>query len=459
MNSDTLDLREWQRLLSRTTRRGRPDFYAVDGESIEGKYVLLAASTDLVEPLVRPEGIRTPEALQWLLSLRRRIPKGGKLISYGFNYDVQNILRDLTPAQWAELTQEMHSETTFEAWRLSWIPRKYFEVHHGHHAATIDDIAGFFGVSFVQALENLGIKVPKLIVEGKAGRGHFTTDDLPRVQQYNRMELAYMVRLADAVAALCEKLEFVPNRWYGPSVLAGMILEGTSLRHWRGRDEHEWPPELQDALRRAYYGGRIETLWLGQVQKPVYFYDIHSAYPAALQRIPALTGNYRQTKELSPGSMALYQLRFDFDRKLWVMPLPHRSADGRVSYPCRGTGWYWAPEIEAALHAADAGFGSAEILDGYVFETDGQTPMRRLLPALYEMRAQYKAEGDRREYVLKIAMNSLYGKLAQSKAGIRGARHRSLVWAGWLTSTVRRQLYAVAHQEPKAVLALATDAL
>src|SRR5439155_26254282 len=100
--------------------------------------------------------------------------------------------------------------------------------------------------------------------EGKAACGEFTRADLPLVMAYNNAELACMVQLADAIAALCERLQVTPHRWYGPSVLAGQILEASSLRHWRGRDEAAWPPAVQDAMRRAYYGGRIETLWLGQ---------------------------------------------------------------------------------------------------------------------------------------------------------------------------------------------------
>src|SRR5438309_6629222 len=275
---------EWERLIARTGKREAPDFVAVDGEGIEGRYVLLAGSDgrrELLPALVRPDGIPTKDALDWLLQLRRRMPDGTRLISYGFNYDVQNILRDLSPVQWTDLTTEIPRDAPalppltalYDQTILHWIPRKYFQVKRGHHAAIIDDIAGFFGTSFLQALNDMGLPVPSIVAEGKAARGEFTMADLPRVIEYNAAELRCMVLLARMIARLCERMSIVPNRWYGPSVLAGDILESTSLRHWRGRDEHEWPLDVQDALRRAYFGGRIETLWLGPIKKSVYFYD------------------------------------------------------------------------------------------------------------------------------------------------------------------------------------------
>ena len=36
--------REWERVIARSAHRARPSFVAVDGEGIEGRYVLLAAS-------------------------------------------------------------------------------------------------------------------------------------------------------------------------------------------------------------------------------------------------------------------------------------------------------------------------------------------------------------------------------------------------------------------------------
>src|SRR5207249_1096002 len=87
--------REWARVVARSAGRARPSFVAVDGEGIEGRYVLLAASGNYVPPLVGLEGLATRDMLAWLLRLRRQIPNGARLISYGFNYDVQNMMANL----------------------------------------------------------------------------------------------------------------------------------------------------------------------------------------------------------------------------------------------------------------------------------------------------------------------------------------------------------------------------
>src|SRR5439155_19726657 len=204
--------REWERVIARSAHRVRPSFVAVDGEGIEGRYVLLAASGNHVPPLVGLEGLATRDMLAWLLRLRRQIPDGTRLISYRFNYDVQKVMADLTADHWTHLAAEGECETTWEGFTVRLIPRKYLEVVQGHHAAIIDDIAGFFGVSFIKALEEMRLPVPAIVREGKAARGEFIRADLPRVVVYNNAELACMVQLADAIATFCERLQVTPHR-------------------------------------------------------------------------------------------------------------------------------------------------------------------------------------------------------------------------------------------------------
>src|SRR5207237_496687 len=76
-----------------------------------------------------------------------------------------------------------------------------------------------------------------------------------------------------------------------------LALMGTRLRSWhspaavasvwmreRGVKEHlaPVPPEVQDAARRAYFGGDIRCFRVGVFDDPVQKFDLNSAYAWAL---------------------------------------------------------------------------------------------------------------------------------------------------------------------------------
>jgi hypothetical protein len=61
------------------------------------------------------------------------------------------------------------------------------------------------------------------------------------------------------------------------------------------------PPEVERAARHGYFGGRIEVPVYGEVPGPIYRYDVHSAYPAAIAELPNLTrGSWARDKAYRP---------------------------------------------------------------------------------------------------------------------------------------------------------------
>jgi hypothetical protein len=85
---------------------------------------------------------------------------------------------------------------------------------------------------------------------------------------------------------------------------------------------------------------------------------------------------------------------------------------------------------------------------------------------MYEERARMKAEGNPAQKALKLSLNSLYGKTAQS-AGARKHKdgtwtkpkwHNSL-WAGWVTAAVRSRLMSATRRNHTRLVAFETDAI
>src|SRR5581483_11037268 len=78
----------------------------------------------------------------------------------------------------------------------------------------------------------------------------------------------------------------------------------------------------------------------------------------------------------------------------------------------------------------------------------------------YRLRRELKKKGDAAEYAYKLALNSLYGKLAQG-TGYAGKTpaFQSYAWAGAITSWTRARLLEMMGEAPDDVIFTATDAV
>src|SRR6185503_14817397 len=239
----------------------------------------------------------------------------------------------------------------------------------------IEDIAAFFGTSFVKAYESL-FPVPTdpenwaIVVEGKKQRADTMFEDMPDVLRYWRAEILALRELAEEFRRLMFDGGFMLTEWYGPGALANYI------RRRHGLVEHEWggkevnmPSALHEAVKGAFYGGHIEQFKVGVVKGPIYQYDINSAYPSAFRHVPTLSegGRWRNVgaldteefwkrKDLRLG-FTVFRVRwkgkssnpeFQFINKQ-IQPFPPRSQRDVIIYPLRTEGWYWAPETSTAM--------------------------------------------------------------------------------------------------------------
>jgi len=90
---------------------------------------------------------------------------------------------------------------------------------------------------------------------------------------------------------------------------------------------------------------------------------------------------------------------------------------------------------------------------------------------LFTLRAIWKREGNGAEKAMKLAINSVYGKMVQqlgylSKEVKEGEKktngkppYHQLEWGGYVTSYTRAQLFRACMQKPTAIISLATDGI
>lgn len=450
---------------------------AIDGEGINVRsgrakgshlYVMLAISN--CPPLIDKEGLKTVDILAYLWKYLD--PKNINVIyggSYDFNLWIKDLLED-------EVRQLYHSSYTtkpvfYQGFGLRWIKGKAFEITNGQRTITINDVISFFQRPFVQACEEyLGFdfRGKEIIVREKAKRGNFKLADLDVINDYNQLELELLVDLMKELRLRLNKVGLRPRRWNSPGAIASALFQREKVKQHRNEN---LPDDVMRAARYAYAGGRFEMLKYGAVKTAVYEYDINSAYPAALREVPSLVGGkwiHRKTPTGLEGNFTLYKVEYHGTNSNIPSPVFVRGANGTISFPLNAINWIWSPEYEVLQEYCKQISGARyKVLEVWEYQPETDYKPFHFIQALYDMRQVLKAAKDGAHVGIKLALNSLYGKLAQQVGWIAATKeypvrvptYHQLEWAGYTTSWCRANVLRAALTDIDSVVAFETDAL
>lgn len=443
-----------KRAQEKTKVRSRP-FVGLDGEGEEHPekghiYNLLAAGDG--KDIASKQGLGTEECLEFLLSLPRGSNSGRKPIYVWFamDYDINMILADIPlKGDNSIATLRRTNQLIWRGYRIFYIRRKIFRISRGKQRHTSYDLWGFFQSTFEGACKDWSVMVDPIIEIGKASRGGFSNWTLKRIRQYNAAELKALEQLAEKLRDSIIPLELTIQSWHGPAALAASWLRKNKVKEWL--TPKELPDRLEEVVSRAYFGGRIDVLGYGIVN-PVYHYDIVSAYPAAMADLPDLSKLewVRRGRKPDCGRLYVARIRWKIPASYWA-PFPWRAKNGSIRYPLEGEGWYWKPEIEMAK--AKYGEKYFQIMDSWVAEGLYEYPFHSLIHETFRYRAQLKAEGNASNRAIRLILNSLYGKFAQT---VGKATYYSPIWAGIITSQTRAKLMQVLDEN---VVCVMTDSI
>lgn len=440
-------------------------FIAIDGEGYSDEttgrhwYSLLAASTG--DYVYNESGLSTFQCIDFLLKLRKKT-KGYKYIGFAFNYDVNMIVGDLTYPELLRLWKNGIVNLRLDdgaIYRLEWLPSKSFQITRMYDKLSIEicDSFGFFQTSFVKALEQWKIADPGgAIARMKAERSNFGPDNFKEVLAYCLEECRLLVELMLSLEQALIQADLRPSKWNGAGAVAAALLQREGVLRHKVNDE-EFTEEIQEAIMRSYFGGRVEVFQQGLFEEAVN-YDIRSAYPYEAMQLPSLHGIWETATDYSSEyPYALWRVRWDIPAtKTPVMPFPYRSRKS-ISYPSVGYGWYHAKEVAVAMKHY-ARYLTIDL--GYVFRPMLSDKPFAFIPRVFAERAEAKRQGLASEKAMKLGLNSLYGKTAQG-IGYKGKtpRFRSFFWAGMITSGTRSRILDMACSLPTACISVATDGI
>lgn len=449
------------------TRRARArgtlrPFVALDGESadINGEHCYFVMTSSTGATVTNLEGLSTLECLQFIVKQSAGTP-APILVAFGWNYDVNMLLRDVPHEGLVKLWERgsLVLEYPDSIVTLEWIPSKLFAITAEDKdtgvtfTGKVYDVFGFFQSSFVNALKSWGLGEREFIAEMKEKRGKFRVDELDEITRYSIEECVLLVEMMDAVRSALHDVELRPRSWLGAGAIASTLLSRFDV------DDHlpelEPPPALHDVILRAYFGGRTEVFRQGVFADAV-SWDINSAYPAAALALPSMRGQWKRRREYDPAEpYAIWRCEWDIP-DAFVAPFPFRDKRS-IYYPTCGEGYYHASEVAAAI----AAYGDRiRVSSGYVFRPADDAEPFAFLAEQYDYRQQLKADGHPGEKVLKLGINSVYGKLAQgnSRDG-RRPRFQSYYWAGKITADTRARVFETAFNASAGIVAIATDGL
>ena len=194
-------------------------------------------------------------------------------------------------------------------------------------------------------------------------------------------------------------------------------LAGQALRAFRHRfmdqeillDDHEQALQI---ARASLFGGRVEAFRLGRVEGPIRHYDVNSMYPhvmrdglfPAVLRLKARDPSLDELRRWTTDHAVCAEVLLDTDEPRY----PKRVQD-RLCFPVgRFVTALTTPELRYALLHGHVvrGIRCAVYTHGPLFS--------RFISEVYRLRLEARSLGnDVDTYLLKILMNSLYGKFAQ----------------------------------------------
>lgn len=479
-----------------------PRFVGCDGEggNVDGEsaYYLLRVGTSLLYP-GQGRRITTLEAFEFLWQCAQE-NKDARFVGFFFDYDLSNIFRDLP---WGVLesladrpgrtkrvlfpstgkVKEVTKSVWYRGWRFDHIPRKTFTLEkigpdnkRIGRAFHLDDVFGFFACAFLKALKMWGIGEEHwdMIERNKFERINMTGIYSDEEIEYNRLECELLAELMTAVAREATNVGIRPTYWTGAGALAQAFL-----KKFRAPSHVPLPPDVREAAQYAFHAGRFECSVTGPIEQCVYELDLASAYPWAITQLPCLGrntkgggwephGQWVYRDDIPESGTYVAHIRWTFnngwrayskDNRSQFGPFPVRRRNGSIYYPRNGQGWYWSPEIRSALKIAT---GQSKVTHPYDIDILGcwewvqSCDCGNPFQWVHEIYAERKRIGKGgKGIVLKLGLNSLYGKFAQS---VGSSPYGNPVYAGLITSYTRARMLDVIATGVQVVM-IATDGI
>ena len=422
---------------------------ALDTETYQGDIFLIADSDGKFLDKITPESV-----IKWLFSKKYH---GSWNFFYNLSYDAEVILKLLDSELYRYRTTR-NLEFYFNDFKIQYYPNKMLRIKKGHHSVLFYDIAQFFGTSLAEAYQNNIGKLDESYLEIKNQRAQFSK----RFYNHNKKKIrSYCITDCVLTKQLAEKwinlfhnaFSFYPAKWFSSGYLAEKVLINNGINFPKF---NSIPYPVQELAFRSYFGGRFEMIQRGYIGRS-YLYDINSAYPFAISKIPDLSnGKWVRRKSIHfDAKMGFFHVLADIPDDFLITPFPFRS-NGSILFP---SGKFETFVTLAELQAFDSKY--YKILDSWQFVSKfDEFPYKNFIESMYEKRLKLKEEQNPLQIPFKIILNSIYGKTGQKVTRIMGNLFNPVLFS-FITGFTRAKMYDFVRKNciENDVVAFATDSI
>jgi len=423
---------------------------AIDGEGItldKHYYIELQAVWPGGRKIIKGSDLGPHEIFDFLFHL----PSRHNYVVYGASYDFNMWLRYLPLETKIDLCTK--GTAIWGPYNLKWIDRKYLAIKRGKQHRIVYDVVAWYQKPFIDTLKAWSIGTPEewtFIAYMKSLRGNFANVDPNEIERYCWLECERLVELVDSLCVAIQDTPYRPRALYGPGALAQAIFAHHKIKEYDG-------PYDEGLALHAYYGGRFDTAFFGWFEN-VHEYDIRSAYPDQIRNLPCLAhAEWKDCKDPFKYKHGVYRVRWDVGIDCLYPPFPYRDSTGCIWYLYAGQGWYHADEVRAAIEV----FGKAiKVLEGQALVQHCAHLPFAFVEQLYKWRLKIARENYAKGQVVKLGLNSMYGKLVQS-VGSKDKKppFQNFFWGGAITAGTRAKILRVIGPKMDQIVSIATDGI
>jgi DNA polymerase type B, organellar and viral len=453
----------------RTTLLEKP-ICALDGEGKSAPngrhdYCLIVAVWPTGRAHKAAKHLTTEQCFEFILNL----PDDHVYLGYGLSYDTNMWLRDM-PNEHVDRLLET-GKLRYRQFSIEWVERKYMTIRAYGKTRTVYDVLAFFQVPFVSPNPSL-VKgacdawLPECADEFefvrfmKDLRGQFAGVPDEQIERYTYIECELLGKLMRKFIDALKACDVRPNALYGPGAVAAAYLQAMRVKSFMAPLDEP----LATLARTSYFGGRFDAAMFGWLTN-VYQNDIKSAYPSIARYLPCLA--HAAWEHLSGhvdyrliAQHGMYHVVWNVPPESHWGPFPHRTSTGLIYYPYDGAGWYHADEVKAAIEWY--GEDAINVTEGWALTPACDHRPFAFIDSLYALRKQLESAGNYDQgIVIKLILNSLYGKLAQ-QVGARKDQappFQCFFWAGAITAGTRAEILRAISMSPDKVISIATDGI
>jgi len=368
---------------------------------------------------------------------------------FNIQFDVSVILKKLPEDKLFEIADT--GNTTYNGYKLKYIDKKYFSITYQKHSVAFFDIAQFFAGFSLQTASVQFLNDSKNVVEKEEfSNPEYIKKHQNELIEYCLKDCKLTKRLGDYLFKMFKDVGVVCNQPYSTAYLSQVYF----IKNCDIPKFSDVPYVAQKYAFEAYRGGRFEIRLRGMYNNPLYKYDINSAYPEQIANlIDIRKGEWIEVNKYSKKAYyGYYLIEWTPKNNLEWQPLPIQH-NGVIIFPkVKMLYWVTKKELEIAKK-----LGKVLVYRGVEFYPDSiEYPFKKEITKMYNNRLELKKQNNPLQYVLKILMNSFYGKMIQRVNNTTGNLFLP-IYATEITANTRLKIFNTLKRYNKEIIAVFTD--